>query len=533
MKRIKTHVRISFILFIALFAIVPVLAVPLASVSAETPASVNVWWPANGSHVTGTQPFKAMVPGLDVSEYEMFWQVDDGGWNWMDTNAQDYPHKEASVDISGWNWRGEGPYVVNFIARKNGVVIAQQSETIYNGTAAPAPVTVTLSVPQPAADTAAAASTTSITADTAAAPAAAVPATASTVQADPVSISSAPVATAPTPATPAIAVVPVAPAPTAAPQPVTPVASIIRAVLAAPSPLLMPVAPAPVSRPSISLYVDPNSNAAKQAAWWNGNDPSDAAAMRVLAAAPTASWFGNWNGDVENDVRGLVSAASSKGQTALLVAYDIPERDCGGFSSGGSNNPSGYSSWISAMARGIGSGSAIVILEPDALAQISCLSGADQDTRLDLLSKAVTTLKSNPNTKVYIDAGHSNWVDASAMADRLKKAGIANADGFSLNVSGFGATANETAYGTQLSSLLSGTHFVIDTSRNGNGSDGAWCNPSGRAIGAKPTFSTGNALVDAYLWIKTPGESDGNCNGGPNAGAWWPSYALQLVGSAR
>ena len=24
-------------------------------------ASVNVWWPTNGAHVTGTQPFKAMV----------------------------------------------------------------------------------------------------------------------------------------------------------------------------------------------------------------------------------------------------------------------------------------------------------------------------------------------------------------------------------------------------------------------------------------------------------------------------------------
>ena len=31
------------------------------------------------------------------------------------------------------------------------------------------------------------------------------------------------------------------------------------------------------------------------------------------------------------------------------------------------------------------------------------------------------------------------------------------------------------------------------------------------------------------LWIKTPGESDGECHGGPAAGAWWPTYALGLA----
>jgi len=105
---------------------------------------------------------------------------------------------------------------------------------------------------------------------------------------------------------------------------------------------------------------------------------------------------------------------------------------------------------------------------------------------------------------------------------------VAAADGFSLNVSNFYTTTDSTTYGTALSSKINNKHFVIDTSRNGNGSNGDWCNPSGRALGQFPTVSTGNSLIDAYLWLKTPGESDGSCNGGPSAGTWWTDYALGL-----
>jgi endoglucanase len=81
---------------------------------------------------------------------------------------------------------------------------------------------------------------------------------------------------------------------------------------------------------------------------------------------------------------------------------------------------------------------------------------------------------------------------------------------------------------------------VIDTSRNGNGAPpgGAgvneWCNPTGRALGRAPTTSTGVAGVDAFLWVKYPGQSDGACRAGePAAGTWWPSYALALARAAH
>jgi endoglucanase len=149
------------------------------------------------------------------------------------------------------------------------------------------------------------------------------------------------------------------------------------------------------------------------------------------------------------------------------------------------------------------------------------------------LNYAITTLKRNGATKVYLDAGHSGWINVDTMANRLKRAGLESADGFALNVSNFQTTANETAYGEQISGLVGGKHFVIDTARNGNGSNGEWCNPMGRAIGTHPTTNTGRPLIDALLWLKTPGESDGLCNGGPAAGNWWPEYAQALVQNRR
>ena len=106
---------------------------------------------------------------------------------------------------------------------------------------------------------------------------------------------------------------------------------------------------------------------------------------------------------------------------------------------------------------------------------------------------------------------------AAVMARRLRAAGVAGARGFSVNVAAFETTARAVAYGRAISRRTGGAHFVIDTSRNGAG-------PAGPATGATPpaapsasfpTTQTGDPLVDAFLWVKRPGESDGTCNGGP------------------
>lgn len=289
---------------------------------------------------------------------------------------------------------------------------------------------------------------------------------------------------------------------------------------------------APLS--STPFYVDPNTPAAASAAQLAASgDTANAHRLSVIASEPQGMWFGGWNANVEQDVNALVSAAAALGKTPLLVAYNIPDRDCGGYSAGGAQTAAAYDAWINSFAQGIGNRSAVVILEPDGLANVSCLSSADQATRESLLSYAVAKLKSLGNTKVYLDAGNSNWISATDMAPRLKAAGITEADGFALNVSNFYTTSENEAYGAALSALVGGKHYVIDTSRNGNGSNGGqWCNPSGMALGALPTTNTGNSTVDALLWVKPPGESDGTCNGGPSAGTWWLQYAEGLARAA-
>ncbi len=294
-------------------------------------------------------------------------------------------------------------------------------------------------------------------------------------------------------------------------------------------------APAPSTGSDVfegaKLYVDPDSNAKRQADEWRSSRPEDAKQMDKIAAQADADWFGDWSGDVKSAVNSRVTTITNAGALPVLVAYNIPMRDCSGYSGGGASSPEAYKTWIRSFADGIGSRKAAVILEPDAVALTSCLSETDKTTRLALIKDAVSVLKAKGGISVYVDAGHSNWVPATEMASRLTEAGIAQADGFSLNVSNFRTTSESTTYGKDLSSQVGGKHFVIDTARNGLGPspDNQWCNPPGRALGEKPSGSTNDPLVDAYLWIKPPGESDGSCNGGPPAGQWWADYALGLA----
>jgi endoglucanase len=264
-----------------------------------------------------------------------------------------------------------------------------------------------------------------------------------------------------------------------------------------------------------------------------GLSAADTAAIARMFAQPQAIWIGSEtsSGNVAGRVSGIVGAAAASGRLPLLVAYDIPGRDCGSYSAGGAGGSAAYLGWIGQFAAGIGTRPAAVVLEPDALAQVDCLSAAGQADRYALIAQAIALLKAHAGTAVYVDAGNSGWISAGVMAQRLKASGIAAANGFSLNVSNFHTTAQEEAYGNALSSLVGGKHFVIDTSRNGAGAapGGAWCNPPGRALGALPGSAGHGARVDALLWIKRPGESDGTCNGGPSAGGFWPAYAAGLA----
>jgi endoglucanase len=288
---------------------------------------------------------------------------------------------------------------------------------------------------------------------------------------------------------------------------------------------------------SADFWVDPASPAAEQIQEWRqAGRAQDAQVLKRIADEPEALWPA---GEIDPGptVKAATASAAQEGRTALFVAYDIPHRDCGQHSAGGAADADAYRAWIGKFADALGDGKALVVLEPDAVAHVvdGCTPAGYHDEREQLLNEAVVRLKQQPNTKVYLDAGNPAWIrDPWKLVDPLKRAGVENADGFSLNVSNFQTDEQTKAYGLELSGDLGGKHFVIDTSRNGNGPlSGAWCNPPGRALGTRPTTETGDPALDAYLWIKRPGESDGTCGGGPAAGKWWPEYALELARNSK
>ena len=266
-----------------------------------------------------------------------------------------------------------------------------------------------------------------------------------------------------------------------------------------------------------SFYVDPNSPAANSG-------------ISKIANNPVAAWFGDWNSNIQNDVNNYVTKARNANALPVMVAYNIPIRDCGSYSSGGATSAEAYKVWINSFANGINGRKSVVVLEPDAIPLQHCLNDVQKKERNLLLEYAINTLSAK-GAAVYLDAGHSNWHSAAETADRLRLAGIAGARGFALNVSNFEYTSSIVAFGNDVSSRV-GKPYIVDTSRNGLGPGDTWCNPSGRALGERPTANTGEANVDAYFWIKPPGESDGTCNGGPPAGQFWVEYAQGLADRA-
>lgn len=277
------------------------------------------------------------------------------------------------------------------------------------------------------------------------------------------------------------------------------------------------------------LYVDPLSPARRQAEAWARSRPGDAAHMRMIAAQSQAIWFGDWTANIKNEIDKTTSRIVAAGALPVYVVYNIPHRDCGLHSAGGARSGDDYRHWIREFAKGLKGRASVVILEPDAVPTNDCLPFRLKDERYVLLRDAAETLR-GANAAVYIDAGNANWHQPTEIADRLRKSGIDISVGFALNIAKFQATNVNVAYGTRVSALVDGKHFVIDTGRNGTGATNIkeWCNARGQALGAPPTTDTRMPLVDALLWIKTPGQSDGTCNGGPRAGEWWADYALEL-----
>lgn len=326
---------------------------------------------------------------------------------------------------------------------------------------------------------------------------------------------------------------------------------VVVAIIAAATVALGPPAQGAVVTPNPlagnELYVMPNNDAQQAMA----KDPSLSPTLEQISGQPTSYWIVPQIPDVLNQsyVDSVQTAATAANRLPVFVLYAIPYRDCNSYSGGGEPTDASYVALVNLVKSGIAGRRAVVIVEPDALVQApTCLNSLQARSRLADLSYAVTTL-AVPGTTVYLEAGNWNSKGTSAaslsyLMSALPAAGIGRAAGVALNTSAFWTTADEQAFGDSLSSQLDaagypGKHYVIDTSRNGNGpgpNTSGFCNLPGLALGVDPTTSTGHALADAFLWLKYPGESDGACSGNgtpdanaPRSGVFWPSYAVKLV----
>ena len=273
--------------------------------------------------------------------------------------------------------------------------------------------------------------------------------------------------------------------------------------------------PAAAQTTNSVFYVDPTTQAARWVAMNQGDSRMPVIRDRV-ANVPQGRWFTlNNTSTVAGEVSSFVGAASAAGRIPIMIVYNIPNRDCGGASGGGMPNHTAYRAWIDQVAAGLQNRPATIILEPDVLPiMTSCQSAAQQaETRASMAYAGKRLKAGSTQARVYFDIGHSNWLSPSDAASRLVASDIANsADGIATNVSNYRSSAAEISFAKQVIAAtgISRLQAVIDTSRNGNGPLGSeWCDPSGRAIGTPSTNVTGDAKIDAFVWVKPPGEADG------------------------
>lgn len=250
--------------------------------------------------------------------------------------------------------------------------------------------------------------------------------------------------------------------------------------------------------------------------------------VKQLFARPRGHWFCGGSEKIQSSVERFMKRVDQ--QVPVCVIYNIPNRDLGSFSRGGAHSSEQYLEFITSFSRGVGDKKAIIIFEPDALPHAIMNGETLLKERIKLMNDALKIIADTcNNTLVYVDVGHPRWIDAKFISKTLKK--VYNYRGISINVSNFVPTQECEDYGNSI-----GLPFVIDTSRNGNEqfdtfTDG-WCNPKGRLIGTEPHMVFDD-LLDGYLWIKVPGESDGSCNGGPKAGKFWKDYAIGLLNEIK
>jgi cellulose 1,4-beta-cellobiosidase len=346
----------------------------------------------------------------------------------------------------------------------------------------------------------------------------------------------------------------------------------------------------------VAFFINPEYKASVEAT--AKRHPDDAAAIRKVEQYPTGVWLSDIK--AVGQLKGWLDEAKKQQDASgtptltLVVVYDLPNRDCSAESSAGEllvsqNGEARYRTEfidpITAQFKAHPDQPIVVVLEPDSLGNLATNMDLPkcQEARSAYKSSIVYAIKSFhlPNVSVYLDAAHAGWLgwdDNRAKVAKIFKTVLNDAGGpqmirgFATNSSNYthlsnrdGAVLepsnpcpNELTYAKMLRQTLAMYGFrdhgiVIDTSRNGKGNIrsawGNWCNIKGAGLGERPRADP-TPGIDAYFWVKPPGESDGSSDpkgprydpmcgnkdaapNAPQAGEWFDSYFLDLVHNAN
>lgn len=328
--------------------------------------------------------------------------------------------------------------------------------------------------------------------------------------------------------------------------------------------------------------------------------PELADKLRKLQGINTALWLDTTArvADLPAYLSSVRAAARQANQpvVATIVVYNLPERDCNANASNGElsidqdgvNKYHDYIDRIAAVVTAYPDVRLAMIVEPDSLANMATNLGTPKCAKArgayeTGIAYAIRQL-ARANTALYLDTAHGGWLgwpdNRRKMAEEVKlvldqAGGVDKIRGFAANVANYSPlevppgvyprwydSSNPAKDELTFVKLMAEAYasvginnpaFVIDTSRNGvidsRGVWGSWCNIAKAGLGERPAISP-RPGIDAYLWIKPPGESDGTSNnqaprfdancvngdampGAPEAGQWFEEHIVSLVRNAN
>ena len=310
------------------------------------------------------------------------------------------------------------------------------------------------------------------------------------------------------------------------------------------NPLALPTAPADGNvLEGVPFYVAGTDSAAGQAAaQLRNSNPTWADALSVIANAPGSRRFYMWN---EPDPAPLVAGylegtqVAQPGTTVQLTTYSLVHGHCTGSWSDSPGDVARFQNWINGLAQGIGNFHVALFFEIDSTITNGCLSAQGSYVRMhDELAWAVNRLEQDPHLALYLDGGAADALSVAEEARLLNQAGVHQAQGFFVNATHFDWTSRELYYAQQISKLLGGVHFVVNTGTSGQGPlvpankvhDGneVLCNPAGRGLVRSrpapairaPTPSCGSTTRAARAASACPGRRRPRPSGPSTPSAW-------------